>query len=127
MQKRLREPARSVFSFRFIVLALLFCLFITLACERKPPPDVTDPGQLLYLGFLKKDVDCSRCHGPEGQGGWKGPDIRGVFAKKDSMRIVTIIKEGKGKEDDMPAFAGKLTDGEIRQLLTFLKTMIPER
>jgi mono/diheme cytochrome c family protein len=103
-------------------LVLSLCIF-PFACERKPPPGVTDPGHLLYLGFGKEDVNCAKCHGPDGQGGWQGPDIRDVFTESDSSRIVRIIKRGKGGDDEMPAFADLLTQDEIQQLMKHLQTM----
>jgi len=96
------------------------------ACEAKPPPDVSDPGHLLYLGFGKKDVNCAKCHGPDGQGGWQAPDIRDVFSKSDSSKIARIIKRGKGGDDEMPAFADKLSEMEIHQLMKHLQTMTPD-
>jgi mono/diheme cytochrome c family protein len=101
---------------------LLIAVGLT-ACEKKPPPGVTDPGHLTYLGFGKKEVNCSRCHGPEGQGSWQGPDLRDVFTRNDSSKIVQTIKDGKGDEDDMPAFGDKLSDQEIEKLMQFLKSL----
>jgi mono/diheme cytochrome c family protein len=109
----------------FAVVTLLF-LSTLYACERKPPPGVTDPGHLLYLGFGKEDVDCSRCHGLDGQGGWKGPDIRNAFAESDSAKIVRIIKKGKGGDDKMPGFGDLLTDDEIRLIIRHMRTMTPD-
>jgi mono/diheme cytochrome c family protein len=104
----------------FLLLILLFVL----GCEAKPPEGVTDPGQLLYLGYLKKDVNCSRCHGPEGAGGTQAPDIRTVYRKLDQDTILDIIEYGKGEGSNaMPPFEGKLSETELRALLGFLKSL----
>jgi mono/diheme cytochrome c family protein len=112
------------------ITALVTCLFISIiisvSCGSKPPPGVSDPGHLLYLGFGNKDVNCAKCHGQEGQGGWKGPDIRDVFVKSDSSKIVQIIKEGKKGEKEMPGFEDKLSEHELLLILQHLKTMTPD-
>ncbi|MFQ5750814.1 MAG: c-type cytochrome [bacterium] len=96
----------------------------TSGCENKPPADITDAGQLLFLGYAKKDVNCSRCHGPEGQGGMLAPDIRNAFDKYEEDRILEIIEHGKGKGSNaMPPFKDKITQEEMAVLLQFLKTL----
>ena len=106
-----------------LTLALL-ALAILCACDDGPPPDMTDPGQLLFMGYVKKDVNCSRCHGVDGKGGEKAPSLDGVFAKLGEDGVLDIIEEGKkGKEDDMPPFEGMITDDELTNLLAFLKTL----
>lgn len=103
---------------------LLLVLSFILGCENKPPEGVTDPGELLYLGYLKKDVNCSRCHGPEGAGGMEAPDIRNVANKYDENAILNIIEFGKGEGSNaMPPFEDKLSDEELQALLKFLRTL----
>ncbi len=102
---------------------VLFCMSV-LSCEQAPPPDVTDPGQRLFLGFTKKDVNCSRCHAPDGMGSDDGSDLTKVLKKYDEERTSEIIEEGKGLgEDAMPPFIDKLTEDEIDFLIDFIKTI----
>ncbi len=105
------------------VVVVLFCLS-ALSCEKAPPADVTDPGQRLFLGFTKKDVNCSRCHAQDGKGSDDGPDITKVLKKYDEDKIAEIIEEGKGLgEDAMPPFIDKVTEEEVDLLIGFLKTI----
>jgi len=108
------------YNFNFLLILVLTCF----ACQADPPPEITDPGQLLFLGYAKKEVNCSRCHGPDGQGGQDAPDIRAVFKKYDEEKIMNIIEFGKGEgKKAMPPFEGKITEAELTVLLKFLKTM----
>jgi mono/diheme cytochrome c family protein len=102
----------------------LISVLLLLSCAADPPSDITDPGQLLFLGYAKKEVNCSRCHGAEGQGGQDAPDIRDAFSKHTENDIIFFIENGKGEgKDVMPALEGELTEAELRYLLRFLKTL----
>ena len=106
------------------ITKLLFLLLAFLGCEAKPPPDMTDPGQLLFLGYTRKEVNCAKCHAPDGQGGQQAPDIRKVFEKYDAEKIARIIMEGKGLGDDaMPGFAEHLSREEVDFLVNFLRIL----
>ena len=106
--------------FRFFLLLSLTVWFW--ACESGPPPDITDPAQLLYLGYAKKEVNCARCHGGDGRGGQDGPDLRRVFEKYDEDEVLDIIESGKGRgKDAMPPFEYKVTESELQLLLRFLR------
>ena len=99
---------------------------LLLACQNQPPADVTDPGQLLFLGYAKDGVNCSRCHGPDGQGGQDAPALLDIFTKYDEQKVREIILEGKGLgKKSMPAFAEKLTPEELEVLIKFLKNAFP--
>ena len=61
---------------------------------------------------------CPRCHGPNGVGGKKGPDLQLVRKRRSRKSMVEQIREG-GKE--MPAFGTSLTSNEIDDLVSFLR------
>lgn len=106
------------------VLFYIILFLLLFSCEKKPPPDVTDPGQLLFLGFAKEEVNCARCHGPEGQGGTEAPSLKNVFSKYREDEILDIIDFGKGEgKDAMPAFGESLTEEELQQILQFLQQL----
>lgn len=101
----------------------LLAIVLLQGCDVKPPAHVTDPGHLTYLGFTNREVQCSRCHGDEGQGGMFGPKLRGVVQKHGRGYVRKTILDGKGKGDDsMPAFKDQLTEEQIDQVIKFLAT-----
>jgi mono/diheme cytochrome c family protein len=54
---------------------------------------------------------------------WHHPD--GVLFRVTKEGPAAVV--GGGYESDMPAFAGVMTDEEIRAVLTFIKSTWPER
>ncbi len=110
---------------RYSSIAGLGLTCILFACGSTPPADITDPGQLIFLGYSNKEVNCARCHGQNGEGTDEGPDIRQSFRKFDEAALSTIILNGKGLGPDaMPPFADKLEPKSIEQVVVFLKTML---
>lgn len=97
-------------------------------------------GRALY------DVNCAKCHGKnlEGQPNWKVPLASGrlpapphnksghTWHHTDSA-IAGITKlglkpfAGDNYESDMPAFGAILSDDEIEEILTYIKSTWPER
>ncbi len=73
---------------------------------------------------LFKSSGCSHCHGDAAQGGEIGPSLldAGKRLKPDAIR--SQIHDG-GKV--MPAFAEILSDDQIADLVTYLRTLHPAR
>lgn len=61
---------------------------------------------------------CAHCHGPNGVGGGKGPDLQLVRARRSRESMITQIHDG-GKQ--MPPFADELSAQEIEDLVAFLR------
>lgn len=70
---------------------------------------------------------CQMCHGPDGNADTpagkaqkarplKSPDV----LKESDVDLIAVIKKGKNK---MPAFAGKLTDAQITDLVAYVHTL----
>jgi len=107
----------------FAKIFFAFLSFYLGSCKSAPPPEMTDPGALIYHGYVSQDAQCSRCHGGEGQGGMFGPSIRDIMQKRSVERVRDIIANGKGEGDKkMPDFAGELTPAQIEQVIRFLQT-----
>ncbi len=105
------------------IIFFSFLSFSLFCCSSGPPPAMTDPGALIYYGYVNKDAQCSRCHGDEGQGGMFGPKIREVVQRLGIDSVRTIIEIGRGKGDKkMPDFADELTSAQIEQIIRFLQT-----
>jgi len=107
---------------RFYILFSFLSVYL-FCCSSGPPPAMTDPGALIYYGYVNKNAQCSRCHGDEGQGGMFGPEIRDIVEKRGVERVRDIIENGKGESDKkMPDFAQQLTPAQITQVIQFLQT-----
>ena len=66
---------------------------------------------------------CAMCHGADGSGkaamgtkAFSSPDIQ----KMSEADLTAAITNGKGK---MPSYKGKLTDAQIKDLATYVKTL----
>jgi mono/diheme cytochrome c family protein len=67
---------------------------------------------------------CAMCHGADGTGNtpagkaMKVPSLVGLKASEADM--IATTKNGKGK---MPAYAGKLTDAQIKGTVDYIRTL----
>src|SRR3989440_7129725 len=74
--------------------------------------DVASEGRHLFL------MNCAHCHGDDARGD-EGPDLHDL--RRSDSRIHQVITGGiKG---EMPSFAKKLGEPEIRQLTAYLRTL----
>lgn len=67
---------------------------------------------------------CQMCHGPDGSGNTPAgkalkarPFTQPEVLKESDSDLLAVIKHGKNK---MPAFAGKLTDPQLADLLAYI-------
>lgn len=100
-----------------------------------PPAAVVDLGRAAY------EANCAVCHGQNGEGApnWQEQTAGGVYPAPphDSSGhtwhhadglLFEIVRDGGSQFDTasfrsgMPAWGGVLTDGEIRAVITYLKT-----
>ena len=70
--------------------------------------------------ILFRDKGCTHCHGDDGRGTKKGPDLSAL--RKDKLwtpeKITNQILNGGQK---MPSFSDTVTDAEVAQLVAFLR------
>ena len=70
---------------------------------------------------------CAMCHGADGLGAtsagkamkipsFKAPEV----VKATDADLIAVTKNGKGK---MPAYAGKIPDGDIKAVIGFVRTL----
>jgi ubiquinol-cytochrome c reductase cytochrome b subunit len=90
--------------------------------EAKPLPSevvgsttgtVADGAKVFY------DKGCEFCHTVSGLGGIRGPDLSFVGDRLNRDQIATRIFSGAA---NMPSYAGKLTDTQLNDLLSFLQS-----
>lgn len=70
---------------------------------------------------------CAMCHGPDGLAAtpvgksMKIPAFNDpAVAKMSEAELTTVTKSGKGK---MPAYSGKLTDAQIKDVVAYVHTL----
>ncbi|HTX42568.1 MAG TPA: cytochrome c [Acidobacteriaceae bacterium] len=70
---------------------------------------------------------CAMCHGPDGTAATPMGKMMKIPSFKDPAEVgasdATLIastKNGKGK---MPAYNGKLTDGQIKEVVSYIRTL----
>jgi mono/diheme cytochrome c family protein len=70
---------------------------------------------------------CQACHGPDGKGDTPAGKKLGVkdfhspdVSKMSDQELAEFTKKGK---DKMPAYDKKLTDDQIKQLITYIRTL----
>jgi mono/diheme cytochrome c family protein len=78
-------------------------------------PSAGTPERKGYDLFL---LNCAHCHGNDARGD-EGPDLHGVT--RSDARIASLIKNGiKG---EMPKFATKLGDMDVKALIAFVRSL----
>jgi cytochrome c6 len=84
------------------------------------------PAHAQNGGALFK-AKCAPCHGPDGKGDTsmgkmlKVRDLSSADVQKQTnAELTAIIEDGKGK---MPAYKGKLSSGEVKELVSFIRSL----
>lgn len=129
---------------RFMLAAVAMPMAIVLAgCTAEPDAAASKAGQVA-MGAGLYERHCASCHGAnlEGQPKWRerlangrlpAPphDASGHTWHHPDQVLFDLIKRGvaayagAGYESDMPAYAGVLSDDEIRAVLAFIKSRWP--
>ena len=67
---------------------------------------------------------CAACHGADGSKEMPAMGVKPLTGsdvqKKSDAELTEVIAKGKGK---MPAFAGKITDDQIKSLVAYVRTL----
>jgi mono/diheme cytochrome c family protein len=105
----------NMFVFTIAALALVAMI----AAPAISRADAAHPGQATY------DSKCASCHGkngvPSAMGAKMGAKDFGSadVQKQTDAQLTSAIKDGKGK---MPKYAGKLSDDDIKNLVSYIRT-----
>jgi mono/diheme cytochrome c family protein len=93
-----------------------------------PAPDVpvAVTAESLALGADLYSANCSRCHGPEGQGTQRAPalNVQSFLTTTTDPAIQQIITLGV-PGTSMPAWGDKMTEAEIQAITGFLRQWEP--
>jgi mono/diheme cytochrome c family protein len=79
---------------------------------------IQDPGQLLFNGHVRPEINCFYCHNGDGKGAGRGPDLSAKLAHMPDAAVLEIIAKGA---TFMPAFADRLSVEERAQILVWLR------
>jgi mono/diheme cytochrome c family protein len=97
-----------------------------------PAPDVPVPTteESIALGGELYSANCSRCHGPDGQGTPRAPslNVKSFWVDTTDQAIQQIVTLGV-PGTAMPAWGDRMTDAEIQAIVGFLRqweTTAPE-
>ncbi len=87
----------------------------------------TFPALAQNTGAATYTSKCQMCHGADGTGNtpagkaMKAPSfLSPATVKESNADLIAVTKNGKGK---MPAYAGKLTDAEIKDVIAHIRTL----
>src|SRR5690349_16096082 len=96
---------------QFACLLSLLLLFSFSACKRRE----YTTGEAAFEG------KCVKCHKLNGEGGTKGPDLTGIFSKKDENYVRTFTQDPRSIKPDGTMPPSKLSDHELDLLIQYLK------
>ena len=104
-----------------MTLQIKTAFIILLAASVAAPAFAQAPGADTYK------AKCAMCHGPDGLAATPmAKNLKIVSFKDPSMvkatdaQFIASTKNGKGK---MPAYAGKLTDAQIKDVIAYIRTL----
>ncbi len=93
-----------------------------------PAPNVPIPvtEESLALGSQLYAANCSRCHGPEGQGTPRAPslNVRSFLTDTNDQAIQQIITSGV-PGTAMPTWGDRMTEAEIQAIVGFIRQWEP--
>ena len=85
------------------------------------------PAVAQNSGEATYKAKCQMCHGADGSGNTPAgkamkamPLTSPAIAKESNQDLIDVTKKGKGK---MPAYAGKLSDGQIKEVVAYVGTL----
>ena len=89
-----------------------------------PAPNVPIPttAESIALGSDLYTANCSRCHGPEGQGTPRAPslNVKGLLTTTSDLALQQIITSGV-PGTAMPTWGDRMTDAEIQAIVGFIR------
>ena len=106
-----------------LAVAVLLIWAVSLGAQNPRLPNRKQRGQPSPLGQKSFETICAGCHGLDGRGGERGPDIVGRFEvqRLSDAETLQIMKNGKPAKG-MPAF-GSLGNAKLKTLLNHLRRL----
>jgi mono/diheme cytochrome c family protein len=103
-------------------VAVVGILAVGCAGKQTPPDRISSPGEALFNGQTKSEVNWYKCHSGDGSGTWRGPDLAKRVPKLTDQQIVKTIMDGPGF---MPSFKDKVSRPEALAIAGWLHQRFP--
>jgi len=100
-------------------------VLLTIAATALLAVSVT-PAFAQGAGAATYKAKCQMCHGADGQPTAAGKSMKALpfnspeLKKASTASLIASVTNGKGK---MPAYAGKLTDAQIKEVVEYVRTL----
>lgn len=102
---------------RYSTIAVLSLLSVSMAI----------PAMGQQTGEATYKAKCAMCHGPDGTGNTpvgKSMKVRSLKSPEDIKATdAELFKQTKSGVGKMQGYAGKLTDGQIQDVVTYIRTL----
>ena len=107
------------------VAACVVAILTLTACAgtQRPADQITSPGEALFNGRIRPDINCYTCHDGDGAGTLRGPNLGKRVPKLTDQEIAQAIADGPGL---MPSFKDKISDAEVKEITGWLRTRFPK-
>jgi cbb3-type cytochrome c oxidase subunit III len=91
------------------------------------PPIASIRAEVIAAGGQLYDVACSNCHGSDGQGTRMAPalNVQSFLTETNDQALKAIIAQGV-TETRMPAWGGRLSDDELKALVSYIRAWEPD-
>ena len=102
------------------------CVGLLAACAgtQIPRDRITDPGELLFNGQVRSDINCYKCHNGDGTGSGRGPDLGKRVPSLTDQQVIAAIDDGPSI---MPSFRDRLSASEKREIVAWLRHRFPAK
>jgi cytochrome c oxidase cbb3-type subunit III len=112
-------PRRAV-SILLVTVAMSFP--VSLHAQRATGPKRSEPSPGAAQGRVLFTMNCSACHGADGHGGERGPDLAASEVQRLSDRDLTRIIQHGVAGMGMPAFSA-LAPADVKVLVSYLRVL----
>jgi len=103
----------------FIIFLFATCFSLSCSGFQIKKDAITDPGQMLFNGHVKENVQCFSCHNGDATGTWRGENLKEAAGKETEEKLIEAINNGPGMF--MPSFKDILTEEQKQQIVKWLK------
>ena len=101
-------------------------VFLTIAAATLLATSLAPSALAQGAGSATYKAKCQMCHGADGQPTAAGKSMKALpfnspeLKKASTASLIASVTNGKGK---MPAYAGKLTDVQIKEVVEYTRTL----